>query len=173
MAALSMALTLTGCSGDDDNGGSTLTINGSDFAFGTNVAPNNLYNTTTFAPGEEDFPNIRSFFIVGGEATSEEDVQVITLIVSYPSTQASIDGTYPIDVDITPDTQSYAILGYMEGSAEFGSTPEDSQGTISVQDLGNNKFKITFNNVILKDGTSATRTIEGYAQQTFALVAGI
>jgi len=168
---LFLALSLVNCSNDDDAPSGTLFVNNENFIIGTNVAPSALHNNTTFMPGgtdAEDY-NTRGFFITNGDATTEANAKVVSVIIRYPTGQASINGTYGI-VDINEaNPGAFVACSFSDSTGEFGGDPDTTTGTITVTDNGNNNFKLVFNNIVLKDieGGTATKTITGYCQTGF------
>ena len=159
-AVATMAFMFTGCSSDDNDSNAEATnimIDNVPFNQSGAVAPffsaNTMYNT-------DGDTKVRLFQLASfGNGTSP--AEQIALSVSYPASQASINGTYPVD----SFEEANADGGYMRG--EDGYFFEE--GTVTVTDLGNSTYKLQFNNVIAVDEneTLPNKTFTGSYQGVF------
>jgi hypothetical protein len=147
-----------------------LYVNGTAFPIGSNII-NSAYNNTNFhqgGPGAAQL-NSRTFSILKGTTTSQANAETINLNVSYPGNQASINGTYPLDIADVTTAATYGICGFTDSNTTFGVQPQNSTGTVTITDNGNNNFKIVFTNVTLKNSNAAlgSKVITGYVETTF------
>ena len=160
-AVFTMAAMFTGCSSDDSdsNGAATnVMINGVAFNQSGAVAPFFSASTVYQEDGET---KVRLFQLTSfsGNLNSTEQ---LSLSITYPSTQTSINGTYP--VDSFEDTSADGGYSISEESYFF------EEGTVTVTDLGNNKYKLQFNNVIAVeyDEVLPNKTITGAYEGIFS-----
>jgi hypothetical protein len=143
-ALIIFAIALTGCSGDDDNNQlsftSSVKIDDRDFALSHDKNKTFLHTTLTPASNQPDSENVRLFTIQKETAENPETAQ-LAVAVRYPR-GATIDGTYLFELAETAGNrfgngnyytpaQTYSFAGY----------------SVTVSDLGNSKYKLTFNNV--------------------------
>lgn len=162
-AFAAMSLLLTGCSSDDSDSDpnsepTNIMIDNVPFNQSGAVAP--FFNAYTMYQADSE-SKVRTFQLASlgtGVSSSEQ----LTLSVTYPASQTSIDGTYPVDSfeDVSADG------GYMKGEEAYFF----EEGTVTVTDLGNNKYKLQFNNVIAVefDEVLPNKTITGSYQGTFS-----
>ncbi|MFC6095962.1 hypothetical protein ACFPVY_04840 [Flavobacterium qiangtangense] len=155
-----MAFMFTGCSSDDDSSNAEATnimIDNVPFNQSGAVAP--FFSASTMFDSDDE-SKMRSFQLASfGNGTSA--AEQIALYITYPASQASINGTYPVD----SFDDANADGGYMKG--EDGYFFEE--GTVTVTDLGNNKYKLQFNNVIAVDEaeTLPNKTFTGSYEGVF------
>lgn len=153
------------CSSDDSGEAtasfvSTIAIDGVAFIPATPNNPIASPIATSFEAGVNNGEsNLRTFHMLKtGEVGDINGMESIQLSVIYPATQTSVDGTYDFDFNMEEFSDPYIQGLYMRGMGM--ETFQD--GTITVTDLGNNKFKIVFNNVVTAENqTSITGNIEG------------
>ena len=107
--------------------------------------------------------NLRTFhlFNLTPNLSTSESLQ---LSIIYPISQSSINGTYSLkisDIEVNTAAQGSYTLGFNSFSFDGGS--------LSIVDLGNNKFKLTFNTTKATNGfdSSAQKTITGYCEVSF------
>lgn len=174
LSVLILGLVNTQCSSDNSDANATdnthtLWVNDIPFVIATNSI-NGLFNSTMFQAGELDGPpNVRTF-IIANQMVSESDIKVITLTVSFPNTQSSINGTYPITQTIS-NTGNSAIFGYRDSDGTFGGGEFNATGSVTITDNGNNNFKLVFNDVVAQSVSSTnTKTLTGYCQPTFGVI---
>ncbi len=167
-------LLLVKCSNDDEsrtnNPEGPLFVNGVTYQIGTN-SNGNSYNTSIYS--ESSNYKTRTFTILRGSSTTQENSESITLVINYPKSQSSINGTYDLTVDsmdAMPVNASYSFCSLETFSNTYGGDHIFATGTVNVVDNGNNSFKLTFNSVVLKnqDSPTDTKTITGYCQSTFS-----
>lgn len=158
----------TSCSSDDSGSTtspttsfeSNILIDGAAFVPGS---PNNLLGNplgTAFTEGiNNGQSNVRIFQMVKTGAMGDiQAVQSLNLSLIYPAAQTSINGTYGFDYN----EDNPMATPYIQGSYMKGMNMEPyTDGTITVTDLGNNKFKLVFNNVATNQGSSIAGSIEG------------
>lgn len=164
---------LSSCSSDDNSSNSA-----ADNSFVSKIVVDNksfvpLENTddiknivTSFESGVNNGQaNVRTFhlFKLTSNLSTSESLQ---LSIIYPISQSTISGTYSLkisDIEVNTAAQGSYTLGFNSYSLD--------NGTLSIVDLGNSKFKLTFNNA---RGTnpfddSSHKTIAGYCEGTFAV----
>jgi hypothetical protein len=172
LSFLFLYASLTGCSSDSSSDPvGTLFVNGNNFPIGTNGALG-IPNTSFFhqATSSTDL-NSRSFNIANGTFNGQN----ITVIVNYPPTASTINGTYIVNEPNQATATSYATASYTDialPATSFGGASAFASGSVTIMDNGSNNFTVTFNNVVLKDNANPaiTRTITGYAQATFMVL---
>lgn len=165
---LTALLVFSACSTDD--GGSTpgfeshIQVDGQTFTPSANSAM--LDNVvTTFTEGVNNGEaRVRTFHMIKSTA-NVATMEAIQVSVIYPVTQASVTGTYEFNYD-TIDPNLMAQGMYMIGTSgyTFGA------GSMTVTDLGDNKFKLEFDSVIATNiMNQEQRTVTGYIEGTFAV----
>lgn len=173
LIVLTISLLFVKCSNDDESRTNTpegtLFVNGSTFQIGTNSAGNS-YNTSIYT--ESSVYRNRTFTILKGNSTTPENSESITFVLYSPKSQANINGTYDLTVnsmDAMSNSTSYSFCSLENFNHTYGGDYIFASGTVTVVDNGNNNFKLTFNNVVLKnqDSPTDTKTITGYCQATF------
>lgn len=160
-AAAAMALLLTGCSSDDDDSNSEATnimIDNVPFNQSGAVAP--FFNAQTMYQESGD-TKVRMFQLTSFSNDSNSTEQ-LSVTIDYPSSQTSINGTYPVD-------------SFEDASANGGYTIGQDvyfleEGSVTVTDLGSNKYKLQFNNVIAVefDEVLPNKTITGSYEGIFS-----
>lgn len=166
-----LILIISSCSSDD---------NGSNSSNGSSFVSKILVDSKSFTPLEntDDDNNIVTSYDAGinnGEANSRTfhlfkltsnlaTSESIQISVIYPVSQTNINGTYSLkisDIDVNRMIQGSYTLGF--NSYLF------DDGSLTVVDLGNNKFKLTFNNVSAIDRFDmiTQKTITGYCEGEF------
>ena len=139
---------------------STISIDGVAFVPGS---PNNLMGNplvTNLTEGiNNGQSNIRIFQMVQAEAMNDIGaIKSLNINLTYPANQANINGTYGFEYnEDDPMADPYILGSYMQGM----NMQPYTEGTITVTDLGNNKFKLVFNNVVASQGSSITGSVEG------------
>jgi hypothetical protein len=139
-----LAVALTGCDNDDDNNQlsftSSVKIDGNDFNLSHDKNKTFLHTTLTPASNQPDSQNAR-MFTIQKETGENPETEQLAVVVRYPK-GATVDGTYLFEIAdpignrfgngayYTPE-QTYSFAGY----------------SVTVADLGNSKYKLTFNNV--------------------------
>lgn len=160
-AFTAMTLLLTSCSSDDNEStpeATNIMIDNVPFNQSGAVAP--FFSAYTMYQADSE-SKVRTFQLASSGSTIASTEQ-ITLSVTYPVSQTSINGTYPVD--------SFEVVsadgGYMKG--EDGYFFEE--GTVTVTDLGSNKYKLKFNNVIAVDEseTLPNKTFTGSYEGIFS-----
>lgn len=156
------------CTSEETTSGDMLFVNDIAFPIGANGGLGDFHNITMFHAGvDSDDYNLRTFTIVKGNSTSEEDADTINLSIFYPVSQ-SIDGTYNLDFDSAALPSTYALCVFANSTETFGDGENAATGTVTITDNGNNNFKIVFNNAVLTSETIAgSKTITGYCAPTF------
>ncbi|UUC43929.1 hypothetical protein [Flavobacterium cerinum] len=175
LSVITLGLTNIQCSNDNDDviarqdDTHTLWVNDMPFVIAANQ-PGASFNTTQFMTAPtNNTAKVRTFIMVN-QMESVSDMKTITLAVSYPATQATINGTYPIMQTLSFDENS-ALISYMDSDGGFGGEEFNATGSVTITDNGNNNYKLVFNNVITQGVTSSgTKTITGYCQPTFAVI---
>jgi len=155
------------CSSDDSGDAtasfvSTISIDGVAFIPATPNNPVASPIATSFEAGVNNGEsNLRIFHMLKtGTIGDINGMESIQLSVFYPTTQTSVNGTYDFDFNMEEISDPY-----IQGSYTQGMSMETFQdGTITVTDLGNNKFKIVFNNVVT---TQSQMGITGSIEGTF------
>lgn len=162
------ALAFSGCSDDSEestNNNNNNTEYVSTLEIGTQeFLPENTIVTaaTVLSTGVNDGTwNMRLFTITQGDDTQEVN-NSIQAAVYYPALQASINGTYEFGT----------VLEGMNTTAGFYSEGPDMasfiSGSVTVSDLGNNKYKLVFNDVEGQyGGNAANITISGSFEAEF------
>lgn len=169
----SISLLFVKCSNDDsspNNPEGPLFVNGTTYQIGTNATGND-YNSTIYSQSSNY--KTRTFTILRGSSTTQENSESINLIINYPTSQTSINGTYDLSVDSMDAiavNASHSNCALETFSNTYGGDYIFSSGTVNVVDNGNNNLKLTFNNVVLKnkDSPTDTKIITGYCQTTFS-----
>ena len=159
--AFLMAANLLGCSSDDSSGGAsgTLRVDGNPFNIGENTA--DIYNMVYHDAGS----NYWQFHIIEKTAEGVEPSAIELVVVSEGT---SINGTYPL-YDEGIDTSNFAP-GYAQTALN---TPEKyyymnpSSQTITVNDMGDGKYRLRYNNVTLKADDGSDKTLTGACEPTF------
>jgi hypothetical protein len=163
-----LSLFITSCSSDDssssNNAESNIMIDGVRFIPGTNDE-NFDYVFTSFEAGVLNGQANSRIFGFSNNTDIISDLESLQIDVVYPSTETSVTGSYS-SANLTIQDM-YAQLSYIKGFTQYYFT----SGLIVVTDLGNNKFKIEFDNVTLSnfDDANDTKTLSGYYKGTFAL----
>lgn len=166
MALTAVSLMFTGCSGDDD--ASPVNNNDNDFVSTIQIenepfTPSGGANAAITSYIENSETTMRSFLMTK-QTTNIQTLETLSVSIVYPSGQASINGTYTFDFFNSDD--SHAMGMYMKGQGSESLSFED--GTITVTDMGNNKYKLQFNNAKMEDfDETETRTVTGYFEGTF------
>lgn len=170
------AFLLTECSSDDSsttNNEGPLFVNGVTYQIGTNSS-GNTFNSTMYSSSNNY--KTRTFTILRGSSTTPENSESINLIINYPITQSSINGTYDLTVDSNDaiaTNSAYTICSLETFNSSYGGENIFASGSVTIVDNGNNNFKLTFNNANLKNQDSPTtdsRLISGFCQTTFTLL---
>jgi hypothetical protein len=136
------------------------------FAFAPSV-PSDLIQSLTTVYEENTSAGIatRTFHLVKFNSVgSIEGMESIQIAIVYPISQTKIDGTYSLLKSDITSTLS-ASVNYSKGSSGYFS--EDGQ--IKVTDLGSNKFKLEFMDVLTVDYLTpiSKRKITGDFEGTF------
>lgn len=142
---------------------SEILVNGQAFIPTPNTETLQTIMTDLTEGADNGVDNVRTFSM--SNVAAHESIQ---LIVVYPAAQGSIDGTYSFSTEDIGVTGPYAQGNYIENSA----FTFFNGGTVTVQDLGDNKFKLQFNNATAGDMFSGTvtNTITGSCQGTFTIM---
>lgn len=171
-AIAASALLFTGCSGDDSSDPvtdpieevsftSSILIQGQAFAPSENsMAPSVM---THFQAGVENgMNNVRTFHLIK-TGTNINSTEAIQLTILYPFGQNSVNGTYSFNFDDVEE--NFAQGMYVTGTSGY----VFNTGTITVTDMGENKFKLVLNNVVsaLMTDESNTKTVTGSFEGTF------
>lgn len=161
LALTAVTLMFTSCSSDDSDSnvaGSNISISGVAFNASGAVAP--FFNASTLFQADGD-TNTRLFQLTSFSSTANSTEQ-LAVTINYPASQTSINGTYPVDSfeDVSADG------GYTIGQETYFF----EEGTVTVTDLGNNKFKLQFNNVtaVEFDEVLPNKTITGAYEGVFS-----
>lgn len=155
-----VALSLTGCSSDDSDSNpedTNIFIDG--VAFNSSGAVFPFFSTnTTFQENSDSKTRLFQMISTNSDFSAMEQ---LSLSINYPTAQSSINGTYPIGSIEDPSADG----GYSNGDATYFM----EEGTVTVTDLGNSKFKLQFNNVIAVDFDEVlpNKTITGSYEGTF------
>ena len=75
------------------------------------------------------------------------------LYISYPSSNVSIDGNYTINSDTNENEVTIFGTYKLAGSYFYFNS-----GIVKIKDLGENKYKFTFSNVIAQNDLDETQT---------------
>ncbi|RZK11160.1 MAG: hypothetical protein EOO46_07755 [Flavobacterium sp.] len=156
------------CSSDDSgsntnpetNFESTISISGVAFIPGGSSDVFGSPLVTSLTEGTNNgLTNVRTFHMIQTGAMGDiAAVKSLNINLLYPINQTSINGTYGFEYNENNPTADPYILGsYMQGM----NMEAYAEGTITVTDLGNNKFKLVFNNVVTNGGKTITGSIEG------------
>lgn len=167
---LAAVVMLSSCSSDDagstTNVGfeSSILINGVGFIPGTPnpdlVPPANTAFDTNVNNG---LSNFRIFQLVSTPSLGDlQGTKALQVSIMYPITQASVNGTYDFALSEPELAGPYVQGTYVQGM----SMDLFKQGTLTVTDLGNNKFKLVFNNVVTNETQT---TIAGSFEGTFVV----
>jgi hypothetical protein len=159
-AFTALTLLLTGCSSDDSDSNSEGTnILIDNVAFNASGAVYPFFNANTVY--QEDSQSKVRLFQLASFSGNTNSTEQLSVSISYPVAQTSINGTYP--VDSFEDTS--ADGGYSIGDEAYFF----EGGTVTVTDLGNNKYKLQFNNVIAVefDEVLPNKTITGSYEGIF------
>ncbi len=168
-----LMLLFAGCSGDDSGGSSssfvsTILVNGNTFTPGNNSGDNEYVITTYEAGVNSGAANARTFHLQTA-STNIATLEGIAVSIIYPVAQTSVNGTYSFDIDGPGvDPNNIAQGTYIQGTNGY----TFKNGSVTIEDLGNNKFKLTFNTVGADDYPyegPVAKTITGYAEGTFEL----
>ncbi|HEU0135693.1 MAG TPA: hypothetical protein VFQ50_00230 [Flavobacterium sp.] len=121
------------------------------------------YVTTSYEAGVVDgTANRRTFHLMRSTGTTASD-KSMSIVFTYP-TAGDLDGTYdfaPADFDPTNEVQAV----YSEGNDSYGF----SEGTITVADLGNNKYRLSFTGakILNFSGGNEEIPVTGYFEGIF------
>ena len=156
------------CSSDDSGSDtnpetsfeSTISIDGVAFVPGgsSNVFGSPLGTSLTEGINNGE-SNVRIFQMVQTGAMGDiEAMKSLNINLIYPANQTNINGTYGFEYNENdPMGDPYIQGSYMQGM----NMEPYTEGTITVTDLGNNNFKLVFNNVATSGGKTITGNIEG------------
>ncbi|MGK4568035.1 hypothetical protein [Flavobacterium sp. 3HN19-14] len=155
LVAISLFISCSGKDDDEDN-----SFNSQIFIDGVLFAPTSAADlTTSFVVTDNGTTNHRNFSIKKvGQATNDR----ITVAITLPINQ-SINGTF----GFTDNTQDFILEAFFtkgnDAIFQFGS------GTLKFTDLGHDRFRIDFNNVVANGVlTSAeNKTITGFIEGKF------
>lgn len=153
------------CSSDDSGSTtasfvSSILIDGVAFVPGTPNNPVASPIATYFEAGVNNGEsNIRVFSMLKTGAVGDiQAMESIQLNVFYPVTQTSVSGTYDFDFNFEEASDPY-IQGFYSKGMDMESF---ENGTITIVDLGGNKFKIVFNGVVTRQNqVGITGSLEG------------
>lgn len=169
MLALFVGLNFAQCSSDDDSSEAaaptgTLFVNGEAFAIGENTTGNS-YNTMI----RNSTAGVRTMaftILKNGNFTTPETLTVTVHDLGTPPA----NNTYPF-VGESGSFDVYALGGYniMPQDVTFGSP--NISGNVKVTDVGNNVFKLEFDNVVMEEegNPDSTKTITGYCEMKFTV----
>ena len=159
------------CSSDDNSSSSSnessfiskILVDGKSFVPLANTDEDSNIVTSFESGVNSGQANLRTFhlFKLTSNLSTSESLQ---LSIIYHISHSSINGTYSLtisDIEVNTAAQGSYTVGFNSYSFDDGS--------LSIVDLGNNKFKLTFNNV---NGTnlfddSLQKTITGYCEGVF------
>jgi hypothetical protein len=170
-AATAMVL-FTACSSDSDGGSSTSTtfaeshimIDGVLFRPTANDPdPNTIdFIETKFTANYGGSDNDQRFFGLTHYDFGDTPTEDILLGIMIPGGQTP-NGTYNLVNDNFPDANQ-ADGSYIIDMDSY----RFISGSVTVTDLGSNKYKLVFNNAVVKDADGpTTKTITGYFEGTF------
>lgn len=107
--------------------------------------------------------NKRVFFLKENSTITGVPNKTIEIIVTYPISQANINGTYDFSTSNLP-SNSVATGQYFEGSEYYLFTT----GAVTITDLGTNKYRIDFVNASVSPPLGGFQMpITGYYSGTF------
>lgn len=148
------ALTCLSCNDDDAEPfglSSDITIDAEHFIAGS--GPSGNYPAyTDLTTGEGTDLNRRSFII-----NDNGEGQTLTVLIGYPSSQASSTGTYAV----SPTTFESGEARVHFGDGESQSSFSGQTGSITVTDLGRSKYELKFNQVTIENAEGIEHTING------------
>lgn len=162
-----MVLILVSCSKSDSTSvnnttESNLKINGVSFFPGTNNNTSN-YVVTSYEAGVLNGDANSRFFGFNTDSQAVSELESLQIEVVYSSTQTNGDGTYSL-TDLS-NFSNYAQGSFSKGLTQYSFT----SGSVIISDIGNNKFKVEFNNAVLVNFEDSTdvKTLTGYYKGTF------
>ena len=158
---LMMSLAIIQCS-DDGNGGTngTLFVNGEEFKLGTNGGEESTFNSIIVLDGHP----VKTFN-VAENIDSIDEFRTLLISVNNENNPASLSGTYTMDImDIMENGNASVSIEFANGESVGDLT---ATGTVTVQDMESDKYRITFNDVILDEGTENETTVTGYVEKNF------
>ena len=131
---------MTGCSSD---GGDSTAFTSSIDIDGEQFIPSEI----TAYPDNQSFENA-TVFVLGSNSSSPQNQHIMVVKVIYPLSQEDASGTYLINGiqgtgNYTRFTDSYLLYN----------------GSVTVEDLGNNRYTLTFNSVKGNQGNGSTEVI--------------
>ncbi len=155
---LLLSLTLIQCTSDDNKQDASLLVNGAEFRLDT--------NSSNHYPNIVASNNNYTLWLSFTEKTSDPaDARTISVYAAHP--EGTSTGTYQLSSSsIGPGLAVLSVMDH-EGHQIAGGSDNQPTGTVSVIDYGNNKFKVSFNNVTLDPGTANETTISGSLVKTF------
>lgn len=163
LLCLTAILMLSSCSGDEASSTadlqSSLLVNGASFIPGS--INHQLFPplTTTLETGVNNgASHNRIFHLV--KIASLDNLQAVTgiqVVITYPASQASVTGTYSFS-ESADTAAAYAEGAYADGLR----LDAFKSGLVTVTDLGNDRFKLVFTNVVtLLNQTTIIGSFEG------------
>jgi hypothetical protein len=151
------SLTLIQCSSDDNGSNEMLLVNGTEFKLGNSAS----WNVIKF---END-----GYISLNLLEKTDSAQRSLGIAANYHDAN-SVNGTYALRSDMsTPGVANIALYAVENETQLAGGAEVQPTGTIAVTDLGNNKYKIEFNNVVLDPGSASETTISGSLTKTFSL----
>lgn len=130
---------MTSCSSDGDSATftSSIAIDGEQF----------IPSEITAYPDNQSFENA-TVFVLGSNSSAPENQNIMVVKVNYPLSQADASGTYLINGvqgtgNYTRFTDSYLLYN----------------GSVTVEELGNNRYTLIFNSVKGNQGNGSTEVI--------------
>lgn len=153
VAILFLSLTLIQCSADDNTPSASLTYNGAEFKLGNG----STFNTYKNESDRGIWLNIRE----NGSA----DAKNILITLNHAS--GSHTGTYELRNNMTAPGIAGVTIMDDDGKQLAGGNTNGPSGTVTVEDYGNHKFKVTFNDVVLDQDSATETSIEGNCTLTF------
>ncbi len=145
------------CSGnsstDDSNSNTSVTVisnifvGGNAFTFGGNSTADNSNTVTSSVTANGAVAQTKTFSLRHPN-TGTSVLEAMNVSITRPSSQSSITGTYYISAADGATTNNN-VSGYYQKSGFLGFYFKS--GSVSVTDIGNNNYKLIFNNIVSSD----------------------
>lgn len=153
---------LVRCTSDDSTGDSgMLTVNGSEFLLGT--------NTSTLVYNRIRSKSDTGIWLEITENPSSGNARIISVFASHEV--GTHNGTYILKNDQIASGIAIPALMDAETGEQIAGGSDESQplGTITITDQGSNRFKLSFDGVVLDPETATETTISGSCSKTFKM----
>lgn len=157
VAVMAMSLLLS-CSSDDNSIPNYGSYSSSVMIAGNAFLPNENSETGSYLTTSTSTVNNVNYKIFHLEKNTNvfAELEILHFSLKYPSSMLSIDGSYNI-VPYDAESEVSIFGSYKLGSVYY----YFDSGVVKILELGDNKYKFTFKDVVVKDDLEVKKTING------------